>query len=619
MNFTGTNLVIKRNIYPQTGNIGLSLTCIVDNTTGIYNFGLSGTQGIRNFSLISGKIYQNNTFLHTYVSNQSFNLNAEFNTGNLNIIKDNTAVSYGLSVQSGVYDYFYFSRANAGMNAIFDLFISGDNIPNFNIQNQGYLLYSGQDAVTGTFNNLSANYYLNVFNSEISASQNYSFGILSSVINPLNSGIFAYSGDYSSIDVTQPILTTFNTNAGDIDQLFQIIDARTFSKFVYLTGPTDFTFNSNSTLSRNLTYINYSGGLGGANYPVSIIFSLQNLNTGMVQINSFNYLTTGYGNFLKSGLLTGLINTSTGNIIENITGWATGTATGIFQGIGSGIASGYNFTGSFTGTFTGLYTGFIYQNSGILNVSGQSLLYGICTGDQYKYLTGTYSTGYLDFTILTTGADIDFFGANNQEMNLFVSSINQCAYNNAFKGYTGFFINVPGLVQLVSGISYDLELSCYSTGNYIFFTSTVPGTTGNNAEVIYENYAGPGQDNLLIGGHDRYSTGRLQPIGLYSGVALPFTITGSGYYQQAFSGISYTTSNTATGTIDFLTGVNFSSLVSMNIYNSTSIITGSGIFPSNSSISLQVVHSNISGQTFDSRLIISGSQILNPINQLVNQ
>jgi hypothetical protein len=76
-----------------------------------------------------------------------------------------------------------------------------------------------------------------------------------------------------------------------------------------------------------------------------------------------------------------------------------------------------------------------------------------------------------------------------------------------------------------------------------------------------------------------------------------------------------TGSETFTGAWNLFTGNNVSSLVSLYSAGtySTGLISGSGVFPPNSGINFQVTYSGISGN--QAQLVISGGDILNPINQ----
>lgn len=339
MLFSGSELVVKRNFYTQTGNYGFAIDCTVDNTSGQYLFGLTGAAGTLEFKLESGRIYYNNQFIHSYKAYQEFSLEAQFTSGTYNIIKNNSALIYGGSKSTGHFDYFYFKRANASLGAEFNVQISGNNEPTYSITNQGYLLSSGQNAVTGYFSNQGA-FPINIFNSNIQATQNYTFGKLVSNINGGSSGSFAYSGNFDTIDISQPILTTFNSNYNDIDMLFTINDARSLNRFVYLTAPTDFTFNDSDILQRSVSYLNYSGGVPVTNYDANLYFSIKyvsgnnftgswDLLTGLdiyslkslKRVGNFNGDTiSGSGLFTPNSQLTmQIIHSGSGSYLDEVT------------------------------------------------------------------------------------------------------------------------------------------------------------------------------------------------------------------------------------------------------------------------------------------------------------
>jgi hypothetical protein len=274
MIFTGTELTVKRNFYTQTGALGFVLDCLVDNTTGAYHFGISGNQGVFDFTLQSGKMFCGSDFIHSYVSDEEFALSVQFSSGAVNVIKDGTALVYGKPKATGSYDYFYFTRQNSTLGGSFDLEISGENVPETSISEYGYLSQTGQAAVTGyLFNN--SEYPIRVFDSSIQASANYSFGKLAGEIAANSSGFFAFTGDFSTIDYSQPILTTLNTNYGDVSILFSIYDSATQNRFVYLTAPTTFAPSNDNVIQRETSWLNYSGGFVVENFSTSLTFRLQ--------------------------------------------------------------------------------------------------------------------------------------------------------------------------------------------------------------------------------------------------------------------------------------------------------------------------------------------------------
>lgn len=348
MIFTGSQLTLKRSVYTQTEFYGFTMEATVDNTSGIYHFGLSGSANTIDFKLESGYIYWSDKRLQSYRSYEPFIIEGQFTSGAANVIKDGAALVFGAPKPTGYYDTFYFSRADANMGATFDVNVSGNNAPVYSIAQQGYLVSSGQNAVTGWFSN-QGGFPVRVFDSSMQASANYSFGKLVADISAQESGAFAFTGDYSSIDFSQPILTTFATSFGNIDALFSITDVRTLDRFVQLTAPTDFTFNSTGVLNRDVTWLNYSGGVVTSNFDTSLVFRLAYL-TG-------HETFTGAWNIFTGGSPTSLLPLS--------------SSTGLFSGSGNFSPNSYiNFQVSYSG---------VSGNQAALLISGNEILNPIST------------------------------------------------------------------------------------------------------------------------------------------------------------------------------------------------------------------------------------------------
>jgi len=370
MNFTGSQLMVKRNFYTQNENFGVVVDFSLDDPSGRYEFGASG---LSNVSLVfeSGQIKFNNLFIQTYKPFNEYSILMEVSTTGVNIIKDDYEICYGLTKNSGDYNYFYFNRANTGMGAEFDFTLSGQNLPNYSISNRGFWFNSGQTVVSGLFTNLGS-YPIKVFNSVAQGKQNLTYFFITGNVGEMN-----YTGDFTQFDFAQPVKTSFFTNFGEASVNFQIFDTTTLSRFVVLDEITDFSFNTDNQINRELGYINYSGGLAVDNFNTDIFFKLEYIDgSGDFYVNDFansaEFISIGYGRFLQSGILTGQSVIQTGN--SNVTGqyivnfsrfkWATGPATGFFSGNGTGLASGINYTGLAYGAFTGLATGFINDGSG---------------------------------------------------------------------------------------------------------------------------------------------------------------------------------------------------------------------------------------------------------------
>ncbi len=617
MQFTGQELTKKRNFYTQTGNFGFGLTCAVDNVTGRYNFGFSGQQYNFEFVLQSGKIFKDGLFVHDYQSFRQFTLEGQVSSGKYNVKKNDIPMVYGQNKATGNFDYFYFNRENASLGATFDVYVTGDNLPQYHITDKGYLISSGQSGVTGYFLNQSQ-FLINVFDSSAAGLQGLSFLKLKTGISGFLSGKFTYSGDYSEFDFSQPILTTFNTNFNDTDILFYITDLRSYDRFVLLDDINDFSFNASYILNRNLSYTNYSGGFVTDGFNTNLLFEITSVSgSGSFSISDFadsaQFTGLALGNFAQSGRVTGEAVIPTGN--SSITGnfvvdfsrfaWATGAATGIYSGIATGYATGVDYSGRSVGIITGLATGFIYDGSGTLNIFGNQTGFA-ANPVSLDYQFFTNATGYINISNINYN-DIIYLGVDTPAL---------------IKGVQ--FFNETGLIYYLSGNSQH-KMNGFVSGDQIYLTARDVGILGNGVFVKVDNcdIGSALYSPFLTGGAQSGSTGlavvQVQPFTGY----FDLVATGSGDYRLFVSGNEPGTffyNKTFTGTWDFLTGVDPSHLVSLKRpgnFNSNTI-SGSGIFPPNSFVNFQIVHNKDQFSTDSIRLTLSGLEVINPIVQIIN-
>jgi hypothetical protein len=221
----------------------------------------------------------------------------------------------------------------------------------------------------------------------------------------MSSGFFAYSGDFDTIDFSQPVFTTFNTNFGDSTILFTITDLRALDGFIFLQSINDFTVDDDGILNRDINYLNYSGGFVSTQFNTPLVFILDYISGSGTFASSggAGYVATGYGNFLESGIITGWATTQTGNFAVTGSGWATGLVEKYFTGIGTGVASGIGYTGYATGTMSGYYQDYIYDGSGKLSVNGAFVGGGLNVAIAPIPEIVTYATGYLDINQFSVG------------------------------------------------------------------------------------------------------------------------------------------------------------------------------------------------------------------------
>lgn len=617
MQFTGYETTKLRNFYSQTGNFNFQLTLSVDNTTGVYHFGVSGQSGILGFTMTGGQIIDpSGYYVNSYYPNEVFSIEFQAGRSGYNILKNAVPLVAGLPLPYQNYNYFYFSRSDPSISGRLNLTVDGQNKPIYSISNFGYLISTGQTAVTGTFHN-NGNYPIRIFASSAQTNQNIGFSGITGDIQSNSSQSFTYSADFSSVGPNGPILTEFATNFDGADVMFNIIDLRNYLQFVLLQ-PISLGFNNSNSINTSLFYNNYSGGrLSSFNSDLS--FSIQYVSgSGEFVISNFNtgvnFLTTGYGNFAQSGALTGIYMLSTGNaqttgiftVLSSQFAWATGAATGIFSGVGSGWATGLGYTGWAEGAFTGQETGFIYPGSGTLQFNGFAV--GVASVASSIDYTGYYNaTGYINISQLHPN-DVIYIGT---------------LYDPIIKGLQ--FNNETGLVYYLSG-NQDHLVNGYYSGSNIYLNSIVSGKQGNGIIIQPSNcnFGLLTSSSFLTGGANFGNTGiSVIAVGPFTGI-ISATLTGSGNYDSLISGFSTGTfqfQRTFTGDWDLLTGLSSSSLSSMkaNGQFSPTTMSGSGWFAPNSFVSMKIVHNKQPGPDDEILLTISGSKVINPIQSyLIN-
>lgn len=618
MEFTGQELIKKRNFYTQNGNFGVVVDFSVGDPSGRYEFGLSGSN-LLSIILESGQIKYNDLFIQSYLPSNNYSVVIELTDSSINYTQNDTEIFYGLTKQTGNYDYFYFKRDNTGMAAEFDFYLSGKNLPNYSIDKVGYWLNTGQREVTGNFINQSG-YEIGVFNSVSQGLQNLSYSFSSGGFSSGQANSFKYSGELSNFDFTQPITTIFNTNFGTLNINFQIIDTTTLSKFILLDEITDYSFNTGNQINRELFYTNYSGGVATDAFNTELIFKLEYVDgSGTFAIDDFTdsarFTANAYGNFLQSGLVTGRVAIQTGN--ANITGvytidfnrfqWATGAVTGYFSGQGMGLASGINYTGLAYGGFTGFITGLIQDGSGTFifnNVSTTGHL--VNPAKSINYTGYSNATGFLSISGLSLGSSF-YIGVESTPL---------------VKGLQ--FNNETGLVFYLSGAT-EHKVSSYFSGGLIYLNSLFSGELGNG--IFVRNFDCDTTDltaysPFLTGGINFGATGN----DVY-GINQPFTgiistiATGSGDYILPVTAIqvgTFTFTRTFTGAWDLYTGLSQASLSSVPEIND-SLISGRAILQPNSSVIFQINHQDSDFNTETAKFTISGADIINSTFNLISQ
>ncbi len=618
MQFTGDQLFKKRNFYTQNGNFGVSVDFSVDNPSGKYEFGVSGTSNMA-LTLESGQIKYDGLFIQSYLPFNNYSILLEITDNKLNYIQNDNEIIYGSNKPTGDYNYFYFNRDSTGINAEFDFYLSGKNLPLYNVERLGLRFNSGQQEVTGNFMNLSG-YDINLFNSTTQGMQNLSYSFATGFFGSGQSSKFKYSGDLNSFDYSQPITTWFYTNFGNVGVNFKIVDISTLNKFVLLDELPDFSFNTNNEINRQLFYSNYSGSNLTNLFNTDIIFKLDYLaGSGSFTVDDFaqsaHFSANAYGNFSESGIVTGQTSIATGD--SEVTGlytvsfsrfqWATGAVTGFFSGNGTGLASGIKYTGLAYGGFTGFVTGLIRDGSGTFIFNDIFATgYPVNPLASINYTGYLNATGFLDLSGLSLGSSF-FIGIESTPL---------------VKGLQ--FGNETGLVYYLSGAPQH-KVSSYFNGSHVLLESLFSGELGNGIFVRNFNCNDGGLINfspILTSGTNFGTTGNAvysigQPIsGFISTVG-----TGSGNYTLLVTDDlpgSFSFSRTFTGAWDLFTGLSQTSLAKVPEVSDV-LISGHANLGPNSSVIFQIDHYDSSFNIDSVKFTITGADIFNPLTTTITQ
>jgi hypothetical protein len=185
------------------------------------------------------------------------------------------------------------------------------------------------------------------------------------------------------------------------------------------------------------------------------------------------------------------------------------------------------------------------------------------------------------------------------------------------------FVNETGLVYYLSGTPTHQVNGIYNGGE-ILLSALRAGEAGNSIQIQeYQCSFGGGlyaYTPYLTGGMAVGTTGdAVVALGAFTG-STSTLLTGSGSYQQIMSGNAtglFLYTRTFTGAWDVQTGLNPFTLVSMKAAGtfSANAFSGSLSLPPNSQMTLRIISSGDNINTDAARLIVSGSEILNPITQ----
>ena len=625
MQFTGTELSHFRNFYTQNDNFEVDVNFIVDNTTGHYVFGLTGSNTNFKFDLISGKIYDpNGLFVHSYLPNENVNLQLQITSDSYNIYKNNIPLVLGNNKSNQDYNQFFFNRQYNTDSATFDVYISGQNQPNIYFDQNAYLLSTGQNMVTGQIIN-NGDYDYRVFNSISNNSQNLSYNNFTGIIPPGSTDYFIYSGDFTNFDFTAPTFPTFYTNYDYNTFNFYIVNTVNANPFVLMQPITNYSFNGNNQFIRTISYNNYSSGLLSNSFNADFYFQLDFIS-GFTGVPFVSGALTG--NFYGQGSgyieIDGFTGITSGGFVGQVTGYGEGSSTFQFTGNVTGlnvgsqgeatIATGfidlsniyltgqYSFDDRRSQAYPAIYYGNFIDNNvpveydpilwfmvpfqsptannsqDLIDILSSDTKYGM-TGQIYS--DEIYATGWIDISNIKTG---DYtmtypFPAYNQEF------LTKGGFDSPSNSY---FSTSSGFAQALNYFTTGTLVQNYGTNilwitgqrvddNIINLFATKPGSLGNSIELVLHSsisgtVTGSNYDYKLSG--VRLQGGFSPPIylaALQSGVA-----GNSGYLGVSLENYGFWGT-----TLGYITGTNFYSGPGHNEYshpimlNSISLIGGS--------------------------------------------
>lgn len=607
MNISGSNSLIKRSIYPQTGNCSFIFTGNVVNTTGRFKIGFSGNAGDYFILLESGKILdKNNDFLGAYNSFVDFGLKYELSSGAYNVFINETPVKLAAQKPTGVIDYFYTWRED-NSEIIFDVSIFGDSKPSLTISEVGYLLNTGQDVVSGLFRNNSI-FPIKLFDME---SDSVALTLVKPTGQIYSDAYFLYSGDFASASLEYPIETIFYTNYQNYEVDFRIIDLRQSPLYILLNeSQINSGENINGQILNNIYYNNYSGDQlfsFNSDFTVSLEYvSGSGLNIDASYTGTTAVIATASGIIIESGNIgfvymaasgdgsrTGFV-VATGEVAQ----YATGQFSRDYIIRASGIGTGVGYTGLCESYLTGSVNFTIYSGSGTYTFINHQISRPWNSGNSIYYQGYVKATGSINLAS-AGNTDVIYVGLSGTPI------IKSYQYFDA-SGLAAYLSGAPahGVTPTLSGDTVLLSYSLADNGNGWLLS----GSECNVGTIVLS-------DNFLTGGSNIGVTGLPVIPNLYQTGYLNAIYTGSGFYTNTASGnypFNFQYTKEFTGFWSLLTGETEFDLVVIN-KNQPNIISTTSILKPNSLLSIRVDHASDDANTDYATLRISGSQINNPI------
>jgi len=380
------------NFLNQTGNFDYNINLTVDNSTGYFEFGLSGNKNLT-FKGQYGKIKDiNDNIIIGYIPNQELNIKGNIYSGKESLIVEENLIYSNIPNTGYNFNYFYLNPIGCSLDYSFSLTggytdfsstVTTPKIRDFNILVDSANNSFTTQTLTGVLINENPNLEIKIFSGvATSKSDNYSLYGFPITFNDSGTYLITTStGSDALVDDTFDAL--FYTNFGNISKTITIsgevipLFFLFFDVFPPISGfPNVQTGYSQIFVNNPKNYSLSYGFVSGANVQLSLsyISGLTGDVTGFLSATGkFDGILTGYltgSGYISNYVATGITFSGGNEFLNNIefvtdSGFyaqqfkvATGYSQGDYVITGYGLGSGYVYESVFaTGKVRVLVTG----------------------------------------------------------------------------------------------------------------------------------------------------------------------------------------------------------------------------------------------------------------------
>ena len=367
------------NFLNQTGNFDYNINLTVNNSTGYFEFGLSGNKNLT-FKGQYGKIKDiNDNIIIGYVPNQELNIKGNIYSGKESLIIEENLIYSNISNTGYNFNYFYLNPIGCSLDYSFSLTggytdfsstVTTPKIRDFNILVDNANNSFTTQTLTGVLINENPNLEIKIF-SGVATSKSNNYSLYGFPITFNNSGTYLITTSTGSDALVNDTFDAlFYTNFGNISKTITIsgevipLFFLFFDVFPPISGfPNVQTGYSQIFVNDPKNYSLSYGFVSGANVQLSLsyISGLTGNVTGFLSATGkFDGILSGYltgsGN-ISSYVATG-ITFSGGNEFLNNTQFITDSG---FYAQQFKVATGYS-QGNYVITGYGLGSGYVYEN-----------------------------------------------------------------------------------------------------------------------------------------------------------------------------------------------------------------------------------------------------------------